>query len=400
MECILLAGGQGTRLRSVVSDLPKCLAPVAGKPFLSYILESLESSGFSKIILSLGYRHEAVEEWLKEYKGSAEIITVVEPEPLGTGGAVKFAIENAPLSEECSEVAVLNADTFLGIDFKKMLKQHKDNNALITIALKQMSDFNRYGEVVLDQVSNKILKFKEKHFCKKGLINGGVYILSRTLLDNYSEKFSMETDVFERIQSGVYGYVTDGYFIDIGIPEDYGTAQSDFAEGKYKPFDTLFLDRDGVINVLRPGDYVKKIDEFDFIPNVTESLRQLSPLFRRIIVISNQRGVGKKLMTETDLLEINNYMLCELKKGGVTIDRIYTCTALEENDPDRKPNIGMALKAKKEFPDLDFSNSLMIGDSESDIVFAEKAGIPAIKIGKDEKYGNLFTFASAMLKLN
>jgi histidinol-phosphate phosphatase family protein len=145
-------------------------------------------------------------------------------------------------------------------------------------------------------------------------------------------------------------------------------------------FDTLFLDRDGVINKLRINDYVKTWNEFEFLPGVLEALRFLSKRFKYIIVVTNQRGVGKRLMTENMLQDIHKKMIKTIEEAGGRIDKVYYCTAISENDPDRKPNIGMALRAKKDFPDIDFSKSIMIGDSEYDKIFAQKTGMKYIDV--------------------
>lgn len=139
--------------------------------------------------------------------------------------------------------------------------------------------------------------------------------------------------------------------------------------------DTLFLDRDGVINVLRPADYVKCWDEFRFSDGILEMLAEWSKHFKHIIVVTNQRGVGKGLMTEQDLEDIHSRMVTEIHKAGGRIDRIYVCTALDNADPMRKPSPGMAQQALHDFPDIDLRHSLMIGDMPSDAEFARNAGI-------------------------
>jgi D-glycero-D-manno-heptose 1,7-bisphosphate phosphatase/D-glycero-alpha-D-manno-heptose 1-phosphate guanylyltransferase len=170
-------------------------------------------------------------------------------------------------------------------------------------------------------------------------------------------------------------------------------------------YNTLFLDRDGVINVHRPGDYVKSIAEFVFIDGVQEALRMLSPLFRHIVIVTNQRGVEKGIFSRQDLETIHRFMIESVAANGGRIDRIYVSTALVDSHPDRKPNPGMALQAKKDFPDMDFANSRMVGDSASDMLFAQNAGIPAIWIGNQSipqqnntlpilaHYPDLITFA-------
>lgn len=143
--------------------------------------------------------------------------------------------------------------------------------------------------------------------------------------------------------------------------------------------DTLFLDRDGVINRHRPDDYVKNWNEFEFLPGILESLAAWNRQFKHILVVTNQRGVGKGLMSEDTLLEIHKRMVEEIERLGGRIDRIYYCTDLNNDSPNRKPNIGMALKAKAEFPDIDFAKSIMVGDSESDMEFGRNCCMKLFK---------------------
>ena len=144
-------------------------------------------------------------------------------------------------------------------------------------------------------------------------------------------------------------------------------------------YETVLLDRDGVINRLRPNDYVKCWDEFEFLPGVLDVLALWSRHFKYIFIVTNQRGVGKGIMTEQDLLDIHQRMCHEIVSRGGRIDKIYYCTALTEDDNRRKPGIGMFLDILRDFPDVKKENCLMIGDSESDIRFAKKCGIKGIK---------------------
>lgn len=147
----------------------------------------------------------------------------------------------------------------------------------------------------------------------------------------------------------------------------------------YPSRSALFLDRDGVINSRISDGYVTSSDEFIFLPGVIEALKILTKKFQRIIIVSNQQGVGKGLMSNSDLEEVHDYMLEELEENDIKIDKIYVCTALlESDDPCRKPNIGMALQAKEDFPDIDFSNSVMVGDTTSDMKFGKNAGMRTV----------------------
>ena len=389
MECVVLAGGKGTRLRSAVADLPKCLAPVAGRPFLDALADHLEEAGFDHIILSLGYRHEAVEAWAAKRRSGARITCVVESEPLGTGGGVRLALRQAGEPD----VFILNGDTFFGVDYAAMATFHREKDALATLALKPMRNFDRYGEVTCD-AQGRITAFHEKRPCTSGLVNGGVYLLRRDALETMPERFSLERDCFEPLAGSgrLAGFRSEGYFIDIGIPADYARAGRDFASGAWRPYpyDALLLDRDGVINVLRPGDYVKSIDEFVFCDGALEALRLLDPLFRRIVIVTNQRGVGRGLMRDADLQQIHDWMCARIRAAGGRIDRIYVCTDTDDANPRRKPNTGMIYEVLADFPDIDPQRSILAGDSDSDLLFAQRAGIPAVRIGESD---NLLTFA-------
>jgi histidinol-phosphate phosphatase family protein len=179
--------------------------------------------------------------------------------------------------------------------------------------------------------------------------------------------------------------------------------------GNNTPYNTLFLDRDGVINVQRPGDYVKSIDEFEFIDGVLEALRLLSPLFRHVVVVTNQRGIGRGILTMQEVEAVHSHLLAHVEANGGRIDRIYISSTTDSSHPDRKPNIGMALRAQHDFPDMDFSGSWMVGDSLSDMLFAENAGIPAVWVGEKQTpeemavlkihahYPDLITFAKALV---
>lgn len=229
-EVIILAGGLGTRLRSVVSDIPKCMAPVAGKPFLHYVIAHLQKQGVDKFIFALGYKHEMIEDWLKKEHPLLFTQIAIEEEPLGTGGAIKLACS---LATE-KNVLVVNGDTLFSFDAKILKKFHKQNNADCTLSLKPMQNFNRYGVVELNE-DGSIASFKEKQHYQGGLINAGVYALnvSKFLAEDLPQKFSFENDYLEQYfnKRKMYGLVQDSYFIDIGIPEDYERAQEELAVG-------------------------------------------------------------------------------------------------------------------------------------------------------------------------
>ena len=229
MEVIILAGGLGTRLRSVVSEVPKCMAPVSGKPFLWYLLKYLSRYDVDRVILSVGYLREVIFKWIEvvKYEFPFEFDYAVEEEPLGTGGGIKLALDKA-MDER---VFVLNGDTFFDVDLIHLNDAHIIGKKAITLALKPMRRFERYGTVNLEHITGTILSFNEKKYCEEGLINGGVYVISKNtpIFKGLGKKFSFETAVLEPqcARRQLLGVVQNGYFIDIGIPEDYLRAQKE-----------------------------------------------------------------------------------------------------------------------------------------------------------------------------
>lgn len=144
--------------------------------------------------------------------------------------------------------------------------------------------------------------------------------------------------------------------------------------------ETILLDRDGVINKLRPDDYVKTWSEFEFIPDIFPFLIKASSLVNHIFIVTNQRGVGRNLMTLADLYDIHSHMLTEIVRRGGRIDEIFTCTSVVDDDVNRKPNIGMWESIRKKYPEVKSETAIMIGDSESDMKFADNCGIRGIRI--------------------
>jgi D-glycero-alpha-D-manno-heptose 1-phosphate guanylyltransferase len=219
---IILAGGFGTRLSTVVKDVPKPMAPINGKPFLHYIFKELQHQKIKQVVLSVGHLKEVIQDYFQDSYLGISIQYAIENEPLGTGGGIKHAFNFVE-----DDAFVLNGDTFFDIELSKLKKTDAD----ISIALKPMFNFDRYGTVELNN-ENRIVSFNEKKYCEHGLINGGVYYFKKSLFDKIEteRKFSFEKDILEKHlhHLQIQGTVFDNYFIDIGIPEDYKQAQIDF----------------------------------------------------------------------------------------------------------------------------------------------------------------------------
>lgn len=223
-EAIILAGGLGTRLRSAVPDLPKCMAPVKGRPFIGYVIDHFRRTGIERFIFALGYKSDHFENFLQTEFPDGGYTISLEAEPLGTGGAIRLACTVA----KDPVVLVLNGDTFFRIELEELSAFHNLMLADCTLCLRPMENFDRFGVVELD-TEQRVTQFREKQYYPTGLINGGVYALDRRrfLQEELPEKFSFEKDYLEAFYTRrrLFGLVQNGYFIDIGIPEDYTRVQ-------------------------------------------------------------------------------------------------------------------------------------------------------------------------------
>lgn len=228
MEAIILAGGFGTRLSQVVKDVPKPMAPVAGKPFLVYLVEDMIAQGVNRIVMAVCYKKECIMDFFGSHYRGCEMLYSVEETPLFTGGAVKQALS---LCHE-ERVLIVNGDSYFSVDFAKMRAFAEEKNTSATIAVKEMTGFDRYGKVEVNE-NGLVTAFCEKSPCERGWINGGIYDVKANCLYDYPVKFSLEQECFPKLlESGeIAAFPSDGFFIDIGIPEDYDRAQALF-EGR------------------------------------------------------------------------------------------------------------------------------------------------------------------------
>ena len=229
MEAIILAGGLGTRLSSRLSGIPKAMAPIAGRPFLHILLDRLVRGGCTRIILSVGYLRDVILEAFGESFRDVPLCYVVEEKPLGTGGAIRVALQHATESS----VLVLNGDTFLDIDFAALLECHHQWRKPMTMAVTDVADTARYGGVLVED--DRVAGFVEKGRSGFGWINAGVYALDRDFpwAENLPGKFSFETDVLARSLNELRpaAFLCRGKFLDIGTPEDLDRAQTELAAG-------------------------------------------------------------------------------------------------------------------------------------------------------------------------
>ncbi len=228
MEAIILAGGLGTRLKGIVDDVPKSMALINGHPFLEYLMNYLTGQGIKRVVLSVGHKRELIESFFKDQYKGISITYAVEDEPLGTGGGILNAFSKV----ESDLAFTMNGDSLFRIDFNAMMKRHIESLSDITLSLKYLDDTARFGTVRFDE-TYRITGFDEKNpDSGEGYINGGIYLLNKGFLENakFPPVFSIEKDCFEKHynKSRIFGYLSRGYFLDIGIPEDYQKAQDEF----------------------------------------------------------------------------------------------------------------------------------------------------------------------------
>lgn len=403
MEAVVLAGGFGTRLKGCIDNIPKPLAPISGRPFLFYLLDYLYANGIHRVIISTGYLAEKVEEAIG---GSYRGMTVeysVEDTPLGTGGGIKKALK------KCTEddVVVCNGDSFFDVDLFEMKKFHFNSGCPVTLAAKFIKNAHRSG--LLELKNGRLLGFTENGIAPSGFINGGVYFIKRRLLEEISEDtFSFEKTVL----AGGYDigvYESDGYFIDIGVPDAYKLAEEKREQliSRRKRC-AVFVDRDGTVN--KDTVHLYRKEEFEFLPRADEAIAELKKKGYLVTVITNQAGVAKGLYEEKDVEILHSYVDSLLKeKHSVIADGYYYCPHHPEavvdeyrlDCPCRKPEAGLILKAVEDFKEIgieiDLGKSYAIGNRISDVLAGKNAGVEHnILIGNDENgvasevYGSLY----------
>lgn len=385
-EAIILAGGFGTRLAHVVPDVCKPMAPVAGRPFLRFIMDQIAANGVERAVVADGYRKEQIEGFFANAYRGMDVVYSPEDTPLFTGGAVKQALAKC----EGDWVFVMNGDTWLDVNFGAMeaAAENASGSVKAIIAVKRMRDFERYGTVDVD-ASGTIAAFREKGPCTEGFINAGVYLIRRDALVNMPRKFSLESDWFEGVVGAgrLAACECDGGFIDIGVPEDYKRAQTMLATHA-RNWKLAMFDRDGTINV--DTGHLFEPDKLELIPDTVELMaRYASDPEYKVVVVTNQAGIAKGLYTEADMHALHRHMEQELEKRGARVDAWCFCP----HHPDftgpcecRKPAPGMLLAAMRDF-DANSADCVMYGDKPSDEVAARAAGVEFVYTGEGASHG-------------
>jgi D,D-heptose 1,7-bisphosphate phosphatase len=378
-QAAILVGGLGTRLGGLTASTPKPLLEVAGRPFLDYLIEEIARHGCRKVLLLAQFEAEQVVEYATQSpvikRLGVKVEVVVEPTKAGTGGALWHAREK--LDET---FWLLNGDSWLQSNLLELLTVPRDDSWEAVATLRLVDDGSRYGTVSFD--GHRVTAFGvSRARTGEALINGGVYLLKRSLIEQIGAHCSLESDVMPKLAErgtllGVQ--VERGYFIDIGIPEAFERAQVELPLSFTRP--AVLFDRDGVLN--RDHGYVGSVDRFEWMPGAIDAIRWCNNEGFLVFVVSNQAGVARGLYQEEAVVALFAHMQAELSAHGAHIDDYRYCPFHPDGtveryakpSPRRKPEPGMILELASEWP-IDMKRSVLIGDQPTDISAAERAGI-------------------------
>lgn len=390
-QAVFLVGGLGTRLKDHTKNAPKPLLEVGGRPFIEYLLDEAARHGFTDIVLLAGHLGDQVEALYqgRNWRG-ARIRVLREPEPLGTGGALRFA-----LPELAPAFVMSNGDSFFDINLRALSETIVPGGAVM--ALRAAANDTRYGRVKF--ANGTVQSFHAPDEVVDGPINGGVYCLSRDVVVAMpGGKHSLEADTFPKLAAAglLGGQIFDGYFIDIGVPDDFARAQMELPRHVRRP--AVFFDRDGVLNA--DTGYVHRWQDFRWLDGAKDAIRLCNDHGVFVFVVTNQAGVARGLYDESAVTDLHRWMDEELAVVGAHVDAYEFCPhhpdgvveAYSTQCRRRKPESGMIQDLLRDWP-VDAPRSFLIGDKQSDIDAAAGAGIT----GQRYTGGNLLSAVSARL---
>jgi D,D-heptose 1,7-bisphosphate phosphatase len=394
-QCAILVGGMGTRLGALTSETPKPLLQVGGVPFLDALIGEARRRGFSDFLLLAGYKPHAVEGYASGLRSrlpsDCQVGVSVEPEPLGTGGALRHAADYL-----ADTFLLLNGDTWFDFNWLDLFRIAGGRSA---IAARHVFAAERHEtlEIAGDGAVTAIVPRRQASGA--GLVNGGVYVLQKADLPGFPDRFSVEGDLLPMLIRGskLRAREYNGSFLDIGIPEAFEAAQTEIPAHKRRG--AVFLDRDGVLN--QDDNYVGSPDRFRWTEGAPEAVRLANDLGYYVFVVTNQAGVARGYYDEAAVRSLHRWIAGELREQGASIDDWRYCPFHPEGSvegyrsqhPWRKPAPGMILDILDNWP-VDAARSLLIGDKESDCAAGLAAGIKPFLF----KGGNLHDFLAPLLE--
>ena len=396
-----MAGGKGTRISSIASDIPKPMIRISDKPVLQLEIESLSRQGMVDFIITISHLGNVIRDYFGDgSKFGVHIEYYNEEKPLGNAGAL-FELKDK-LTED---FLLINGDVLFDIDVKRMIDYHNMKNGLVTLFTHPNSHPYDSGLIIAGQdncVEKWLAKEEERPVYYKNRVNAGIHILSPVVLRERpdKEKIDLDRDILKPLcgTGKMFAYDSTEYVKDMGTPERYKEVSEDYLSGKVERRSlshsqkAIFLDRDGTIN--RYVGFLRDISQFELLPNASEAIKKINHSDYLAIVVTNQPVIARGEVTFKELDEIHNKMETLLGKNSAYIDAIYFCPHHPDSgfegevkelkiDCDcRKPKPGMLLKAAGDF-NIDLSASWMIGDSENDMRAGSAAGCKCIKIVKD-----------------
>lgn len=402
-QCAVLVGGLATRLGSLAATTPKPLLPCGDRPFLAWLARELVRFGVTDILLLAGHLSDQVVAAAAAIEAGlprpARITIAEEPFRAGTGGAVFHARDR--LHER---FLLCNGDSLLDCNLANLLAAAAEDAAGVTgrMLLRHLPDASRYG--VVDLEGDRVTGFRARPAPgsnlpgQGGLINAGIYLFNRGLIDALSANCSIEADVMPRLAAAgvLRGTVAGGYFRDIGVPDDFARAQSEIPALLHRR--ALFLDRDGVLNV--DHGHVGTRDRFEWMPGALDTIRHTTQAGWHVFVVTNQSGVARGYYDEAAVRDLLDWMADEARRAGGTIDDTRYCPFHEEATVEayrrasdwRKPRPGMLLDLIRAW-ELDPARCVLIGDQPTDMEAAAAAGVPAHLFPG----GNLLEFVRPMV---
>lgn len=419
MKVVIMAGGKGTRMLSIASDIPKPMIPIEGRPVLEHEIECLCEQGFTDILITVGHLGNVIMDYFGDgLKFGVHITYYFEKEPLGNAGAL-FQVKD----QLTDDFLLLNADAMFDIDFNRFVQYHKTHDAVATLFTHPNSHPYDSGVIIADEhmaVRKWLAKEDERPEYFKNRVNAGLHVLNKRILEQTVEggKIDLDRQLLKPLAGTgqMYCYDSPEYVKDMGTPERYYAVCKDFANGIVKARNlknrqkAIFLDRDGTINEY--VGFLTDIKEFRLLDGVAEAIRKINASGYLAIVVTNQPIIARGEVSFTELQEIHNKMETLLGAEGDYIDAIYFCP----HHPDkgfegerveykiscdcRKPKPGMLLKAAEDF-NIDLSRSWMVGDGKNDVEAGKNAGCKTVLIGtedygQDRKVSSLFAFANTI----